>query len=210
MLDTSLAQIAPTEQTFEPGLPRPSDKDALYWLLRRENDEFLRRRQWWARHFAAGTLVSQRRRAANLLSQEGEAKAIELIGRQGYEAYPTTHKCAFDIWVQDAHGQAARVEVKTSLYKICTDPRKGGRFEANIRQHKDTDVLIFLAKNGSWWPYIIPISAIGQRQNIAIWSACPADYKGQWAIYLNAWQHLEQAIRNTQPRVWQLGFYGLN
>lgn len=99
-------------------------------------------------------------------------------------------------------GQAARVEVKTSLYTLSP---KGGRYEANIRRHQqDTDLVIFLAKNGTWWPYIIPIAAIGQRHNISIWSYCPGDYKGQWAIYLDAWQHLEHVIQNTQPRHWQL------
>lgn len=197
MVDRSLAQLTPTEQTFE-----PDRHDPLYWALRRENDEFLRRRQWWGRHFANGTLLSQRRRAANELGTEGEEKAAEMIRERGLKAHLTTKKCAFDLWVEGpADGQAARVEVKTSLYQLSS---KGGRYEANIRHDsKEVDLIIFLAKNGSWWPYVIPSAAVGQRHNIAIWSACPGDYKGQWSIYLNAWQHLDQVIANTQPRQWQ-------
>lgn len=207
MLDPILSHLPANQQAFVSDLDDP-----LYWQMRRDNDDFLKRRQWWGRHFARGTLRSQRQRAALELAHEGEAAAARMIRALGYLAHPTTKNCAFDLWAADSQGHAARVEVKTSLYTLCSDPRKGGRYEANIRQNKDTDLLIFLAKNGTWWPYIIPIAAIGQRHNIAIWSYCPGDYKGQWSIYLNAWQHLEQVIQNTHPRAWQLSlpFGGAN
>jgi hypothetical protein len=174
------------------------DRDDPPGALRRELDEFYRRHYWYQRHAATGTLRSQRRRAALLLSRQGEQKAIELICALGYQAYPTTANCPFDLWVNDAEGRAARVEVKTSTYS------GQGRYQANIRQKKDVDLIIFFAKNGDWWPYIIPITAIGRRSNIAIWSECPGDYQGQWRVYLEAWQHLEQAVSNSQPRSWQL------
>ena len=194
-----LTHLTPNEQAF---LLQPDRLDPEIAAMRQDLDAFHRRHFWYQRHAAAGTLRSFRRRQANALGAEGEAKAIELIEALGYQAHHTTKNCVFDLWVADAQGRAARVEVKTSEYK-CTDPR-GGRYQANIRQHKDVDLVIFLVKNGTWWPYIIPITAIGQRRNIAIWSYVPGDYKGQWSRYLEAWQYLEQIIQNTQPRHWQL------
>lgn len=174
------------------------DKDALYWQLRTENDSFLKNQRWWWHHHLNGTLRSRRQREAMQLAVEGEEAAMELVRALGYQAHLTTHNAPFDLWVSDSQGRAARVEVKTSLYS-----RKHRRYEWDIRQD-EVDIVICLAKNGRYWPYIIPIADIGQRRNLAIWSYCPGDYKGQWAIYLNAWQHLHQAITNSQPRCWQL------
>lgn len=182
-----------------------TDKDLQYWRQRLENEDFLRRQMWFWRHFRQGTLKSQRERAARELALTGEAQAAQMVRALGYQAHFTTHNCPFDLWVTDDQGRAARVEVKTSLYRPVQTGHGGGRFQANIRQHRDVDVVLFLAKNGAWWPYVIPVGAIGRRANIAIWSACPGDYRGQWSIYLNAWDHLAQAIQNTHVRAWQLG-----
>lgn len=182
----------------------PDDKlDPLYWQMRRENDAFLRRRQWYWRHQASGTLRSQKRREALELAAEGQAKAAALIqAHLGYRTYGTTKQCPFDLWVTDPGGRAARVEVKTSLFR---DSPKGGRFQWDIRQNqRDIDCVICLAKNGRYWPYIIPMDRIKPRRNIAVWSPCPADYRGQWQIYLEAWDYLEQIIANARPRAWQL------
>lgn len=178
------------------------DKDALYWQLNAELCDFYRRNFWFWRHFTAGTLVSQRRREAVDLSELGKDVAIELIRLQGLQAHRTVPNCAFDLWVTRDGQQAARVEVKTSL---CLENKGRFRYQANIRAHqrKDTDVVIFLAKNDGWYPYIIPITAVGQRSNIAIWSVHPGDYGGQWSPYLGAWSHLHAAVANTAPRVWQ-------
>jgi hypothetical protein len=173
------------------------NRDPLYWTMRQDNDAFLQRQRWWWLHYLNSTLVSQRQRHAHELAAEGEQIAAGLIRSLGYEAHQTTHKCPFDLWVNDAAGRAARVEVKTSLF----DERQR-RYQFDIR-HDQTDVVICLAKNGRYWPYVIPIAGI-DRRNIAIWSYCPGDYKGRWSIYLEAWQHLDQAITNSQPRCWQL------
>jgi len=184
------------------------------WQLDREFTTVMRRLHWFQRHAAHGTLLSPRRRAALELAHQGEVAAAELIRQLGLglQVCPTTHNCPFDLWVSNAQGQAARVEVKTSLWwhnpkSKIQNPKSNGRYQANLRQHRDVDLVIFMAKNGTWWPYIIPIQAIGKRRNIAIWSECPGDYKGQWRIYLEAWQHLEQIITNSQPRSWQLSLF---
>lgn len=175
-----------------------NDKDALYWELRRENDEFLKRRQWWNYHFINGTLRSQRLR----LAQEAEAKvAIYLQAQFGYQVNPTTYKCPFDLWVTDDWNRMARVEVKLSLYHQNGD--KGGRFQANLRHH-EADILIFIARNGRDWPFVIPMAVLGSRNNIAIWSYCPGDYTGQWAPYLDAWTYLDQALHSARPRARQI------
>lgn len=192
MLDQTIPQPTPGQQAAAHG----TRDDLLYHTLRREFETVQTRNYWYQRHLAAGTLLGQRRRAANNLGAEGESVIVEMIRQRGLQVNLTTKQCPFDLWVADSQGRAARVEVKTSLYHR-------GRYQANIRQHTAVDLLIFLAKNGAWWPYLIPIAAIGSHHNIAIWSACPGDYKGQWSSYLNAWQHLEQAI-TARPQNWQL------
>jgi hypothetical protein len=182
--------------------------DALYWTLRQENDEFLKRQKWWWRHFIAGTLKSIRQRKAMALAAEAEASVAAMIRERGYDVALTTHNCPFDLWVQGDQERAARVEVKISLYALCKDRNKGGRFQARIHQHKAADLVVFIARNGQDWPFVIPMPDIGSRHNLAIWSPCPADYRGQWAAYLNAWKHLDDAVANTQRRVWQLSFGG--
>jgi hypothetical protein len=178
--------------------------DTLYWTLRQENDEFIKRQRWWWRHLLAGTLKSIRQRQLFALATEAEQAVAAMIRARGYRVYLTTHKCPFDLWVVDGAGRAARVEVKISLYRRCHDPRKGGRFQANIRQHLDADLVVFVARNGQDWPFVIPMPEIRGRGNIAIWSRCPADSGGWLKGYLNAWEHLDHAVANTQRRVWQI------
>lgn len=180
--------------------------DPIQIKLRKELQESVRRSIWWQRNHAAGSLVSIRHRLAHQVAAQGEAAAAEMIRELGYQAHYTTHKCPFDLWVSDSAGRAARVEVKTSLYHQTS---KGGRFEANLRRNDKADLVLFLAKNGIYWPFIIPMDAIGKRRHICIWSTCPGNHTGQWQPYLRAWQHLDQIIANTQPRHWQLSIPGI-
>lgn len=180
--------------------------DLLQLKLRHELEQSIRRSVYWQRHHAANSLNSYRRRLANQVAAAREAAAAEMIRAMGYQVYGTTYNCPFDLWVADASGRAARVEVKTSLYHQTP---KGGRYQSNLRKNDQADLLIFLLKNGVYWPFVIPTHIIGQRRHIAIWSACPGDHTGQWQPYLRAWQHLEQIIQNTQSRTWQLSLPGL-
>jgi hypothetical protein len=54
--------------------------------------------------------------------------------------------------------------------------------------------VLAITPNGLEYPFLIPMREIGHRRNIAIWSESPADYKGQWARYLNDWQQLAEVL----------------
>ena len=174
--------------------------DPLYWQMRQEYEDILRRNYWWWRHYLNGTLQSQRQREAQRLAREAEQRIAQRVQAMGYQANPTTHKAPFDLWVQDDLGRAVRVEVKISRYYYS---KKGGRYQADVRHYDQADLLVFIARNGQDWPFIIPMADIAPRRHVAIWSYCPADYNGQWAPYLNAWDHLQQAIEAAAAYSWQ-------
>jgi hypothetical protein len=168
-----------------------TDKDSHYWALRQENDQFIKQQQWQP---ALSQAAVERKR----LGTEAEEKVTEYLRALGYQVNPTPDNCEFDLWVAGSAGRAIRVEVKISLYH-------GRRYQANIH-HDQADLVVFIARNGQDWPYVIPMTEIGQRHNIAIWSKCPGDYKGQWKDFLNAWDHLHQAITEAQPQSYQLSY----
>lgn len=117
----------------------------------------------------------------------------------GYHTALTARNFPFDLWAWDDQGNAARIEVKFSLYFPFY--RGGGRFQAHIRNHQH-DLVIFIARNGRDWPFVIPAKAVPPK-NLTIWSACPGDSK-PWKPYLEAWDHLHQAIASHRPVGWQL------
>lgn len=171
------------------------DKDALYWTLRQKNDLFLKRQQW---------AYSRRRDRHTELARQAERWTQDQITGLGYQVHQTTNNCPFDLWVQRSDGKAVRVEVKISLYN---QNARGGRYQANVRHHHQADLLVFIARNGRNWPYIIPMQHIAPRRNIAIWSYCPGDYSGQWAVYLGAWDQLHRAIETAAPKDFQLPLF---
>lgn len=178
-----------------------SDKDdPLYWQMRQEYEDFLRRHHWWWWHYLNDTLQRQRQREAQRLAREAEQSIAQHVQAMGYQVNPTTHKAPFDLWVQDDLGRAIRVEVKISRYHHS---QKGGRYQADVRHFDQADLLVFIARNGKDWPFIIPMADIAPRRHVAIWSYCPADYSGQWASYLNAWDYLQQAIETAAVHSWQ-------
>jgi hypothetical protein len=174
------------------------DKDELYWQLRQENDQFLERQRWWWKHMANGILKSQAQRERQRLAREAEQLISGRLALMGYQVNPTTHKCPFDLWVADDQGRAVRVEVKISLYSQAS-----GRYQANIR-HDQAELLVFIARNGRDWVYVIPMGDVTPRHHIAIWSYCPGDYTGRWAAYLEAWEYLRQALEQANPQSYQL------
>ena len=179
----------------------PSDKDdPLYWQMRQENDEFLRRQYWW-RNWQNGTLKNSHQLEAQRLSREAEQIVDRLVRQMGYHTQTTTHKCPFDLWVQDDTGRAVRIEVKISRFHALK--KGGGRYQCDVRHHDQADLLVFLARNGQDWPFVIPMTHIVPRRNIAIWSYHPEDYSGQWSPYLKAWEHLHQAIKAAPEYSWQ-------
>lgn len=178
-----------------------ADKDALYWGIVNDFNDCQRRAYWYWHHRRNGTLRSQKQRQAQLLGRQAEIETARFLRQQGYQVNFTDHKAPFDLTVADGAGRAANVEVKISLFD-----QGQRRYQAYISQDELfwADVLVFIARNGRDWPYVIPIERIRPRNHIAIWSPCPADYRGQWSPYCQAWRYLEQAIARAQPRTWQL------
>lgn len=200
MPDQILSQPSPKEQAFESILD-PARAAALVrrWDLVGDPVDAMRREQR-RQEFLARAAAGQRRREQHRLARQAEQQVAGRLRTRGYLVHPTTHKSPFDLWVQDQSGRAARVEVKISLYNQSS---KGGRFQARIH-NAVADLLIFIARNGRDWEFVIPMADISPRKNIAIWSACPADYAGRWAPYLDAWDNLDQAIQTGQAPAWQL------
>jgi hypothetical protein len=179
------------------------EKDTLYWQQRLANDAWLIRHHWFMRHFLAGTLKSQLERERLRQSRQAEEKVAQFIRDEfGYQVHSTTANCPFDLWVAGGPDRAARVEVKLATLH---DNKGRNRFQADVRQSADVDLLIWLCRNGRDWHYIIPIADLRGRRNLAIWSACPGNYRGQWSHYLEAWDYLRQVVENTHQRVWQFG-----
>jgi hypothetical protein len=162
--------------------------------LHQEHNQFLRSQQF-RRYYTA--------EEARAKQVELARKAEQLVARQvqslGYQVNLTTHKCPFDLWVADYTGRTIQVEVKLSLYH---QHKRGGRYQANVR-HDQADLLVFIARNGRDWSFVIPMADISPRNNITIWSFCPGEHSGQWAKYLEAWDYLHLTIEQTQPRLWQ-------
>jgi hypothetical protein len=179
-----------------------AEKDFQYWDQRLANDAFLRGMRWWWWHYTHGSLKSQLELLRLRQAREAEDQVAERIRALGYGVYATTPNCPFDLWVCDAAGRAARVEVKLST---CHDNKGRARFQVDVRssQSADCDLLVWIARNGRDWHYIIPMSDLGSHRNLAIWSQCPGNYRGKWSSYLEAWDHLRRVVANTHPRIWQ-------
>lgn len=153
----------------------------------------------WRSRLLNATFRLNRQLAAQQLSRQAKRLALGWVQALGYRASLTAHQTPFDMWVQDGD-RAIRVKVGISLYK---SNRASGRYQYDVRHHDQIDLLIFIARNGRDWPFIIPMTAIAPRRNIAIWSACPEDYNGQWAPYLNDWEQLTRAIAQAGIRLLQ-------
>jgi hypothetical protein len=130
------------------------------------------------------------------MAQQVEDKAIEQITPFGWPVSRTTHKCKFDLWVGDA-----RVEIKGSNWR-----ENKGCYQANIRNHA-ADVLIFDAVNGTDHFFIIPMAEVAPRRTVEITSYDVNAYTGQWAVYLDRWDLLAQAVAQAPPRPKQLELF---
>lgn len=205
MPDTILAQPPNLEQEFA-FISDPGRAAALVrrWDLAGDPIDKMRHEQRRSEMIARRLALSEHRRQLVSLAREAEQAVATRLRAWGYAVHPTTHKCPFDLWVANPAGRAARVEVKISLYNQAPASR-AGRFQASI--HNEADLVVFIARNGRDWPFVIPMPAIAPRRNIALWSGCPADYTGQWAPYLEAWDHLHRAVEQGQAPAWQLPLF---
>lgn len=157
------------------------DKVADYWPQRQENDEFIKKN---SRRFA-------RKIAANSLAEDGELTVERWLNGMGYLVEATGPNHPHDRNVTDPKtGITIRVEVETSLYY---GNKRSGRYQARIH-HFEADVVVFVARNGQDWPFVIPMADVFPRRNVSIWSQCPANYTGIWRQYMNAWDNLEAAF----------------
>lgn len=156
------------------------EETAILSELRMSLDREIKRRR-----FAKPTC----KRDFSLFAREGEQIARSLIESLGYHVAPTVHTAPFDLWVWNECG-SARVEVKISMYHPARDGR--GRYQAAIRNHEH-DLVIFIARNGHDWPFVIPAKAV-PKTSLTIWTKCPAD-SGPYRNFLQAWDHLHQAIK---------------
>ncbi len=135
------------------------------------------------------------RRRALKLSKIAEDRIIGKIERIGYEVHRTTYNAPFDAWVA-----GCKIEFKASNWQ-----NKAQRYQANIRHH-NADMIIFDAINGSDHYFIIPMQAVKPRQSVEIYSYDVNRYAGQWSPYLEAWDVLDQAIKDTSHKPIQLTF----
>lgn len=205
-VETHAAQSSAALGNLASSLLDPARAAALVrrWDLAGDPIRRLAEQQRRSEMIARRMLRDEHRRELVSLAREAEQAVAAQLRAWGYLVHLTTHKCPFDLWVANEAGRAARVEVKISLYNQ-NQAARAGRFQASI--HNDADLVVFIARNGKDWPFVIPMPVIAPRRNIALWSECPADYTGQWAPYLEAWDHLHQAVEQGQARAWQLPLF---
>lgn len=111
----------------------------------------------------------------------------------GYRSSRTKANAPFDMVIE-----GLRVEVKAAAWH---DSPKGGRYQANIRNHK-ADLVIFDCINGTDHFHIIPMAVIVPRKALAVWSYDPSASSGQWVGYLENWDYLTEAVAAANS-VWQ-------
>lgn len=134
------------------------------------------------------------------LARDAEALAMEHIREMGFIVSPTRRNERYDLCVE-----GARVEVKASAWY---PNQRGGRYQACIHHH-EADLVVFDCVNGDHHLFIIPMANITPRRNIAVWKYDPREYIGAWAIYLDAWEHLSDAV-NAVHRSWQPPLFNLS
>ncbi len=158
------------------------EEKAIVAFLRQEQ----RQREMAARY------ARPERQASFKFSNRAEIQLMQKLEGMGYVVHTTTHKCPWDLWVGNC-----RVECKASHWQ------KANRYQANIRHH-DADLLIFNAVNGQDHYFIIPMCSVAPRRSIEVYSYNISKYSGQWSLYLEAWDVLEQAVNNAPDRPIQL------
>jgi hypothetical protein len=145
-------------------------------------------------------LKAQQYRRPRRRNYQAEQQAVQVVCRvmksRGLYISLTVKNAPFDAWVSETPtSQAFRLEIKGATW--------GDRYQAAIRNYS-ADLLIFDCINSADHLFIIPMAAIKPRRNIAVWSRDPAAYRGQWAPYLNGWDHLEHALKIARHHPRQL------
>jgi hypothetical protein len=126
-------------------------------------------------------------------------QVARLLRERGYRVMSGRRNRAY-LWYTDGE-RVAGLEVRRAVSqagKSSSGPYT--RYQSPVLGHNQAQVLLLLAvtPDGQEYPFFIPMSAIGQRRNIAIWSD-PVEYNGQWAPYRHNWDVLEQALAEAPP-----------
>lgn len=130
---------------------------------------------------------------AKAVGSYGESIAYDLLTRGGYlVSYTHEGEKRGDLRAVDAEtGEVIRVEVKTARrgkngnFKFSLERRNTARVMTSAR-HSDFVILLAVTKQGTAYPFVIPVDALGTVTNIEISSGHPANYGGKWAKYRRA------------------------
>lgn len=129
-----------------------------------------------------------RRHIANIAEDHA---AIDLIKR-GFDPQSNGYHGHADFTVNGS----LRVEVKASTW--VSKQGRAGRYQFNTRNGPDVYLLYCIGTLGHC--FVIPGRAIGNRRNVAITSKDVSAYSGQWSVYLEAWDIIEQELEKCLTR----------
>jgi len=136
-----------------------------------------------------------------LLARMVERAVAFKIAERGFRVHHTSRGARCDLIVEDS----LRVEVKASTWQERSNRNVGGFYQ--FFYHNQADLLIACCCNEDYHYLVIPVRDLGDRRNIRITSLDPADYCGQWVVYLEAWQRLEAAVDHAvRAQVYQRSF----
>lgn len=127
---------------------------------------------------------------AKAVGSYGESIAYDLLTRGGYlVSYTHEGEKRGDLRAVDAEtGEVIRVEVKTArrgksgVFQFGLERANKSRVMTSAR-HSDVVILLAVTKMGTAYPFVIPVSALGNVKKIDIGSGHPANYTGKWARF---------------------------
>lgn len=129
-------------------------------------------------------------RRAKAVGSYGESIAYDLLERGGYAvSYTREGEKRGDLRAVDQEtGEVIRVEVKTSrrgktgVFQFGLERANTARVMTSAR-HADVVILLAITKQGTAYPFVIPVCDLGTVKKIEIGSGHPANYSGKWAKY---------------------------
>lgn len=128
--------------------------------------------------------VANEREAARQFGLSVQRLALDILSIRGHPVAPACYADHHDL---TANG--VRVEVKAAKWG------RHGAFRFNMRQ-SDAELYLLACCSEveveAW--FIVPAAAINGQKIIGIWSENAKVYKGQWAVYLEAWQIADHVI----------------
>jgi hypothetical protein len=160
-------------------------EETLFYLHKRKRE----------RDMAYAYSNTYRRDPRRQLSESAELQAAQLLVQQGWVVHRGTWHSRHDLTV----GFYLRVEVKASTW--CE--RTGGRGRYQVNYHNDADLVLWLCADSGTW-FVIPVSVLGKRQNLAVTSKDANEYRGRWAKYRGRWDLVRKVWDELPPTPVQL------